>query len=90
MDYNSNADTDNDGGDEDGNGSIIDDEDDKDLGNAPTVLSGSIPELYLINPLEKTRMYFRYIIRQDTQAFSGGALVTCVVSSTGVTNDGCV
>ena len=37
MDYNSNAD--NDGGNEDLAGGILDDEDDKDIGNAPTVLT---------------------------------------------------
>jgi hypothetical protein len=83
TDYNGN--TDADGGDEDGNGSIIDDEDDKEIGNGPTVLSGSTPELYLINPIDKTRAYFRYVVRQDPGTATG-----CTISATGVTNEGCM
>ncbi len=74
TDYNGNAD--GDAGDEDGNGSIIDDEDDKEIGNGPTVLSGSTPELYLINPIDKTRAYFRYIVRQDPGTATG-----CVITA---------
>lgn len=91
MDYNGNAD--NDGGipgDEDGDGSIINDEDDKDIWDAPTVLSGSIPELYLINTDTNTRTYFRWNIKQDPNAYSGGSLITCSLTSTGIPNTGCV
>jgi prepilin-type N-terminal cleavage/methylation domain-containing protein len=83
IDYNSNADDDN--GDEDSNGSPIDDEDDKDLWNAPIVFSGSIPELYLINRLEKTRLYLRYIVRQDKWTD-----IVCTISNTGAIGEWCV
>ena len=50
ADYNGNADTaaqDNGiAGDEDGNGNIIWDEDDKDIGDGPIVFSWATPELY--------------------------------------------
>jgi prepilin-type N-terminal cleavage/methylation domain-containing protein len=82
TDYNGNAD--GDAGDEDGNGSIIDDEDDKEIGNGPTVLSGSTPELYLINPIDKTRAYFRYIVRQDPGTATG-----CVITAW-VPEEGCM
>jgi prepilin-type N-terminal cleavage/methylation domain-containing protein len=82
IDYNSNIDID--WGDEDGNGSILGDEDDKDLWNWPIVLSGSTPELYLINPVDKTRMYFRYVVRQDSWTSTG-----CILYTTGA-NDGCM
>jgi hypothetical protein len=82
TDYNGNADAD--AGDEDGNGSIVDDEDDKEIGNGPTVLSGSTPELYLINPLDKTRAYFRYVVRQDPGTSTG-----CVITA-GVPEEGCM
>lgn len=83
IDYNYNAD--NDGGDEDGMGWILDDEDDRDIGNGPIVLSGSTPELYLTNPTEKTRVFFRYIVRQDPGTSTG-----CVISATGMTNEWCM
>lgn len=82
TDYNSNFD--DDWGDEDGVRWILDDEDDKDLWNGPLVLSWATPELYLINPVEKTRMYFRYVVRQDT-----GTSTWCVLYTTGA-NEGCM
>lgn len=87
-----NSNFDNDGWDEDGDWNILNDEDDKDLWNWPTVLSltWATPELYLINPIEKTRMYFRHIIRQDPGAFTGGTLTICTISATGVTNEWCM
>lgn len=87
TDYNSNFN--NDSGDEDGIGGILGDEDDKDIWNGPIVLSGSTPELYLINPVEKTRVYFRHIIRQDPNAYSGWSLMACQIYSTGA-NIGCM
>lgn len=48
------------------------------------MLSGSTPELYLINPLDKTRAYFRYVVRQDSETSTG-----CVITA-GVANDGCM
>lgn len=83
MDHNSNFDSD--WWDEDGIGWIIGDEDDKDIWNWPTVLSWSTPELYLINPLEKTRLYFRYIVRKDP-----GTTDTCTISSTWVLSSWCM
>ncbi len=63
MDYNGNADIDL--GDEDGDGKIVGDEDDRDIGDGPTVISGSLTELYMINEYAKTRTYIRYIVRND-------------------------
>lgn len=87
MDYNGNADAD--GGipwneDADTIGNIVGDEDDKDIGDGPIVLSGAIPELYLINTEDNTRTYFRWNIIQDTG--TGG---TCVISWTWVPNGNC-
>lgn len=75
MDYNGNADLDDSygpslPGDEDGDGNITNDEDDKDIGDGPIVLSGAIPELYLINTEDNTRTYFRWNIVQDINALS--------------------
>lgn len=84
TDWNGNADLDV--GDEDTNFDIRNDEDDKDLGNGPIVLSGSMPELYLIDPELKTRTYFRWIVRTDPNAPSG---VTCTFSGPNMWS-GCV
>jgi hypothetical protein len=73
FDYNGNADSD--GGDEDTNGNIIGDEDDKEIGDAPIVLSGSIPELYLINPDMKSRTYFRLVLRNDPNDPTGAQCI---------------
>ena len=82
IDYNSNYDSDR--GDEDGDGTIIWDEDDRDIWNWPIVLSGAIPELYLINPVEKTRVYFRHVIKQDPNTSTG-----CVITA-GIPNQWCM
>lgn len=77
WDYNANHDDDN--GDEDGNGSILGDEDDKNLWDWPDAITGPIQELYLTN-IENgnpTRTFFRWKIAQDPNAPSG---VTCSVS----------
>jgi prepilin-type N-terminal cleavage/methylation domain-containing protein len=68
TDYNGNTDADL--GDEDGNGNIIGDEDDREIGDAPTVISWSITELYLINSQEKTRTYFRWTYTQDNELWA--------------------
>lgn len=69
TDYNGNNDTalldNNMLGDEDGNGNIRWDEDDKDIGDGPIVLSGSTPELYLYDPTKKERTYFRWTYKDD-------------------------
>jgi hypothetical protein len=69
TDYNGNADTDSPSvpGDEDDDpsGSIRWDEDDKDVGDGPIVISGSSPELYLINTQTKERIFFRLTYKQD-------------------------
>lgn len=91
MDYNGNADDDNGlPGDEDLDGNIVGDEDDKDIGDAPTVLAWPTPELYLINNESNTRVYFRWNIKQDPNALSWGSLISCVISGAGVPNTGCV
>ncbi|MCH2188787.1 prepilin-type N-terminal cleavage/methylation domain-containing protein [Candidatus Gracilibacteria bacterium] len=68
LDYNNNADAD--GGDEDGNGSIVGDDDDRYLGEGPVVfgLGNNIHELYLISPDLTTRTYFRWKVRLDPNA----------------------
>lgn len=42
------------------------DEDDKDIGDGPEILTGAIPELYLINPVTKERTFFRWNYKQET------------------------
>lgn len=86
MDYNGNADADSWlPGDEDSDGNIVDDEDDKDIGDAPTVVSGPTPELYLINIENSTRTYFRWNIKQDPGTSTG-----CTISGSGVPNEWCI
>ena len=65
TDFNGNNDVDTTFWDEDNNGNIREDEDDKDLGDGPIVLSWSSPELYLYNPTTKERVLFRYSYRPD-------------------------
>lgn len=89
TDYNWNGDDDY--GDEDGvsSGSIYGDDDDKSLGNAPEILTGSINELYLINKTAKTRTYYRWNIMQDP-----GTTIPCVLpanwSGMSLTNSWCI
>lgn len=61
-------------GDENSDNDIRWDDDDKDIGNGPYAFTGSMPELYLINHAEKTRVLFRWILRPDPYAPSS---VTC-------------
>ena len=65
ADYNGNNDGDSGDEDADASWSIRGDEDDKDIGDGPTVLSWSTPELYLYNPLTKERTLFRRTYKQD-------------------------
>ncbi len=66
TDYNGNADADGaTPGDEDGDLSIINDEDDKDIGDGPNVLSWALTELYLYDESAQTRTFFRWILRDD-------------------------
>lgn len=88
TDYNSNYD--NDGWDENGDGNIIWDDDDRSIGDVPGVLTGSMAELYLINKNAKTRIFFRWNIKQDPN----NTAVTCAITTTAtgkiLTNTGCV
>lgn len=70
MDYNGNGDNDTLLGDEDGNGDIVGDEDDRDIGDGPEVISSSIPELYLYDPITKERTFFRWVFQTDTGSTS--------------------
>lgn len=67
TDYNGNADSDGPGSpwDEDGDGNIRGDEDDKDVWDGPLVITWSSPELYLINTMTKERLFFRLTYKQD-------------------------
>ncbi len=91
IDYNGNSDADLWDEDSDASGSIIGDDDDRSVGDAPSVLTGPIPELYLIDKSGKTRTYFRWNILQDPNAPSG---LTCSISTTAsgktLTSSGCV
>ncbi len=82
TDYNGNYDADWGDEDADASGSILWDEDDKDIGDGPIVISGSAPELYLYNPLTKERTYFRWTYKPDDPA----SPTLCTMS----TGSGCV
>ncbi len=86
TDYNGNADADL--WDEDGNGSIIDDDDDKAIGDVPWVSSGAMIELYLVNKNAKKRTFFRWNIKQDP----GTTIVCAITTQSGRINtwSGCV
>ena len=87
TDYNGNTDADL--WDENGDGNIVWDDDDKSIGDVPGVATGSMQELYLINKNAKTRTYFRWNIQQDPNT-----AVVCNISLTAswktVTNSGCI
>lgn len=74
IDYNSDASWDN--GDEDGDGSILRDDDDEYIGNIPSVFSytGAVTELYLISNDKKKRTFLRWNIDKDPK---GSLLNTC-------------
>ncbi|MBP9779314.1 type II secretion system protein [Candidatus Gracilibacteria bacterium] len=84
YDYNGNADADL--GDEDGDITITNDEDDKDIGDGPIVISGALRELYLIDKESNTRTFFRWIVRSDPNAPAG---TICIESGVN-TGSGCV
>lgn len=66
TDYNGNRD--NDGGDEDSDGSVVGDDDDVNLWNGPEVISNPMLELYLIDSIRKQRTLFRVVYKQDSEA----------------------
>lgn len=73
TDYNGNSDDDTipfgaQLGDEDNDGSIVNDDDDIELGEGPKVISNPMSELYLINSLKKKRILFRWNYRPDPDA----------------------
>lgn len=87
TDYNGNADNDSGvPGDEDGDGYILNDEDDKDIGDGPNVISGALTELYLIDKEASTRTFLRWIVRTDPNAPGG---TTCIFTGPN-TGSGCV
>ena len=64
------------------------DDDDFALGSSKVFGTGAMRELYLINKNQKTRLFFRWNIKQDPNAS-----VTCVVTESQgktTTNSGCV
>ncbi len=85
TDYNGNQDNDAPYalGDEDGTWWIVGDDDDVELGDGPTVINNPMAELYLINTLQKKRVYFRWIYKTDPNAPSGA---TCNMT----TGSGCL
>lgn len=90
FDANSNADAD--GGNEDGIGTIVGDEDDEDLGSGPAAFEPGalLKELYLIkkNGAVPERLILRWNVITDPNAPSG---YSCSVSGTGVaTGSGCL
>lgn len=84
TDYNGNIDDDLGDENEDASGSIIGDDDDRAIGDAPEVLTGSIQELYLIDKTAKKRTYLRWNIQQDPN----NTAITC--NYTTPTNSGCI
>lgn len=98
WDYNSNADNDTgpDGttllGDEDGDGEIVGDEDDKNRWNGPYAINNNakVYELYLTDKQNNTRTLFRWNITKDPNAKEGEE---CAVEQGGediTMNDACV
>ncbi len=87
IDYNSDAD--GDGGDEDGDGSILGDDDDLYLGNGPSVfwVDGEISEIYLIGKSWDSRTFFRWYVQEDPNKI---ASAICDFSNPRTpTGDGC-
>lgn len=76
-------------GDQDGNGNILWDEDDRNIWDWPTVFSGSIYELYLTDKQRDSRTFFRWNIVQDPNTTD-----SCTISTTATgqitTSDGCL
>jgi len=65
IDYNSDAD--NDWGDENADGDIVNDDDDLFLGRGPNALDPSwqISEIYLVDTQSNTRTFFRFFVSED-------------------------
>lgn len=89
TDYNGNGDADNGDENNDASGSIIGDDDDRAIGDAPEILTGSIRELYLINKTAKTRTFYRWDIKQDPNT-----TILCSIPAAGsgmtASNSGCI
>lgn len=68
IDYNSDADSD--GGDENADGQILGDDDDKYLGRWPEafIAGNPVQEIYLINSEKDTRTFFRWYVAPDPDA----------------------
>lgn len=90
TDYNGNFDSDL--GDENGDGSIVGDDDDRAIGDTLAIWTGAMRELYLINRDQKTRTYFRWVIRQDPNIPIGGPACSVGMLSGQIvmTSTGCV
>lgn len=65
IDYNSDADSD--GGDENNDGNIQNDDDDLFLGNGPYAFdaSGEVSEIYLVDAQSHVRTFFRFFVSDD-------------------------
>lgn len=88
LDYNSNYN--NDGGDENWNGSIQGDDDDEYTGFGPEVFPPGdfIKELYLLSGDKKKRTYFRYSVQKDPFA---SVIDFCTIDSNNImTGSGCL
>ncbi|MCP4523542.1 MAG: prepilin-type N-terminal cleavage/methylation domain-containing protein [Candidatus Gracilibacteria bacterium] len=93
QDYNSNINDDSPYalGDEDGDGSIIGDDDDDYFGLGPIVFTGgtNVHELYLINGVKRERTMFRYNVKLDPYAPIGSVCTTANSGET-YTGTGCL
>lgn len=90
--FDANINADDDGGDEDGNGSILGDEDDEELGAGPAAFVPGMPlrELYLVkkNGAVPERLILRWSVSRDPNAPTAA---TCSATSTGaMTGSGCL
>ncbi len=90
TDYNGNIDADLGDENTDASGSIIGDDDDRAIGDAPGVLTGSMQELYLIDKTAKKRTYFRWNIQQDPNNIAVTCSITTSASGRITTGSGCV
>ncbi len=88
TDYNSNNDSDL--GDENADGNIVGDDDDRSIGDVQAVSTWAMQELYLINKNAKKRTYFRWNIQQDPNTTIVCVVDTTTIPSKVLTNSGCV
>lgn len=72
-------------GDQDNDGDIRGDEDDRDLLDGPHVLTTVTPELYLIDPEHNKRTYLRFIVQDDP--YRPSHIDPCEVSTDTVTGN---